>query len=304
LHAARSSRKAGHIFKGLILDEKNHVITSEENDITLLRSYTPQEIKFVIEENMEILQTHGGSFSDEGTLRRLYEALDTMIKRGDEMVPPMERPIALEEYDDRYQDEELVFGIGRDSVMKRITLVFRGTESNYGAMCSNWVANLSILKKKVPMPESLKANMKQKNFKVHSGFFGYLFKDTTDETDEGDRSKYDQIMEALSPLIKKYPDHKIYVSGHSLGAALSTLAAFYLSLDPGVPKPVTCLNFASPRVGDHAFRKAVQVGLKLMFVSVFCSFYKYTNQYMLSNQHHVLDFGSKEGVTSCADGKQ
>ncbi len=50
----------------------------------------------------------------------------------------------------------------------------------------------------------------------------------------------------------------MYVTGHSLGAALSTIAAFYLSCDPDIPKPVSNVNFASPRVGNHVFLNASQ----------------------------------------------
>ena len=236
--------------------------------MTLSRSYTPQQIRTVIEENILVLQTHGGSFADEGTLKRLGESLDKMIQRAEGMgAPKMEQPIAIEEYDDKFQDEELVFGISRDSVRKRITLVFRGSESRYGAMMTNWRANLAIAKRRVPVPEILRNQVKQKNFKVHTGYYRYLFKETAKESDEENRTKYDQIVEALSPLLKKYPDHKLYVTGHSLGAAMSTIAAFYLSCDPGIPKPVTCLNFASPRVGNAAFLKTVQVGFFSLFTT-------------------------------------
>ena len=51
----------------------------------------------------------------------------------------------------------------------------------------------------------------------------------------------------------------VYVTGHSLGAALATLAGFYLSCDPEIPKPVSSISFASPRVGDASFLNVVQV---------------------------------------------
>merc|ERR1712038_475 len=60
-------------------------------------------------------------------------------------------------------------------------------------------------------------------------------------------------------MVAKNPGFKVYVTGHSLGAALSTLAAFYLSCDPDIPKPVSNINFASPRVGSESFLKATQL---------------------------------------------
>ena len=63
----------------------------------------------------------------------------------------------------------------------------------------------------------------------------------------------------MKVLLFKNPGYKVYVTGHSLGAALSTIVAFYLSCDPDIPKPVSNLNFASPRVGNKIFLKATQI---------------------------------------------
>jgi len=82
----------------------------------------------------------------------------------------------------------------------------------------------------------------------------YLFNETKDRGDTEGSTKYDQVMTDVKSLLAKYPDHKIYLTGHSLGAALSSVAAFYFACDPDLPKPVTCINFASPRSsGWNAF---------------------------------------------------
>ena len=51
---------------------------------------------------------------------------------------------------------------------------------------------------------------------------------------------------------------QLYVTGHSLGAALATLFAFYAATEPDsiVPKPVSLFSFAGPYVGDESFRSA------------------------------------------------
>ena len=87
---------------------------------------------------------------------------------------------------------------------------------------------------------------------------GYIFGTTASEDDAADKRKYDEIMEDMKPLLADNPDYKIYVTGHSLGAALSTIVAFYLACedDAIIPKPVTCINFASPRVGDYYYLQA------------------------------------------------
>ena len=90
----------------------------------------------------------------------------------------------------------------------------------------------------------------------------YLFgaRKRTDAT-----SKFDQILEHLYDLLAKFPDYNIYVTGHSLGGALSTLLAFTLASleDSRVNKPITCLTIASPRVGNLDLRRAFQVNLIL-----------------------------------------
>jgi hypothetical protein len=84
-------------------------------------------------------------------------------------------------------------------------------------------------------------------------------KPTEDPNDRDTRTKKQQIIEAVSSLLAKHPTYKVYVTGHSLGAALSTLASYYLAttLRTAV-HPITCINFASPRVGDGVFLEAVQ----------------------------------------------
>lgn len=70
---------------------------------------------------------------------------------------------------------------------------------------------------------------------------------------------YYSILVRLKSLVKNYPDHKIYTTGHGLGAALSTIAGFFFAATTDLPKPITCINFGSPRVGDLRFLEAVQV---------------------------------------------
>ena len=78
------------------------------------------------------------------------------------------------------------------------------------------------------------------------------------ETDDAEFTKRDEIWQDIKRLLKEYPDYKLYVTGHSLGGALSTMVAFYLACDPEMPKPVTCINFAAPRIGNWAFLDGVK----------------------------------------------
>lgn len=77
--------------------------------------------------------------------------------------------------------------------------------------------------------------------------------------DAPDKRKYDEILEDIKPLLKANPDYKLYVTGHSLGGALASIVAFYLACEEDIQLPVTCISFASPRVGDYGFRKATNM---------------------------------------------
>jgi len=53
---------------------------------------------------------------------------------------------------------------------------------------------------------------------------------------------------------------QLYVTGHSLGAALATLFAFEAAAEPDsvIPKPVSLFSIAGPYVGDAGFRAVHQ----------------------------------------------
>jgi hypothetical protein len=86
-----------------------------------------------------------------------------------------------------------------------------------------------------------------------AGFYNYLMMGRG-----GCKSKYEQIRQHLNLLLEKYPNYTISVSGHSLGAALATLFTFHLATDDHIPKPITVITFASPRVGNIRLSRAFQ----------------------------------------------
>jgi hypothetical protein len=59
-------------------------------------------------------------------------------------------------------------------------------------------------------------------------------------------------LEDVLRLLNENPGYKVFVTGHSLGGAIASLVAFQMakSDDPQIPKPVWCITFASPRVGN------------------------------------------------------
>lgn len=79
---------------------------------------------------------------------------------------------------------------------------------------------------------------------------------------EGFAARYQQIREQLLHAVQPYGSKMtIVVTGHSLGAALATLAG--IDLVTSGYKNVIVYNFASPRVGDHSFAQLVDQSVKV-----------------------------------------
>ena len=277
--ASRKAKEIGVQFKGMELDARGSVIKPNIASSALKRNFTPGELKNIIQDNLEFLREQFPQYSDE-SLVATYESLDELEKApadatkiydlansgssvesstsGSSKIVKKWRAYTIEEFEDRFQSSELVYSVIKDAYHERITLIFRGTENTLGAGGTNWMSNLNINVEEAKLPEVLKGNIEGETIGIHEGYHDYLFANTTDTRDVETFTKYDQIKEDVLGLVKKYPGYKLYVTGHSLGAALSTIAAFFLACEDNIPKPVTCINFASPRVGTRSFLSACQ----------------------------------------------
>ena len=123
------------------------------------------------------------------------------------------------------QETDLQVGITISEVQKRITVVFRGSESK-----SDWWYDLQVFKKQL-----------DNDIYVHSGFYKQLF------------SVYAELEKFVLRKINNNPNYDIYITGHSLGAALSTLFGYLLSSKTN--RKITVVSFASPRVGNKEWKK-------------------------------------------------
>jgi hypothetical protein len=225
----------------------------EFDGLDVQRSFTPAEVVELIEKNAEILaKTFPSKFRNpEPILKSLKLLQERALNAG------TERPLTLEEFDDKHQKHELVYGLAVDRINKRVTLAFRGTENEL-AFESNWSANLSVLKRKVKLP-SYFDDKETNTIYLHFGFYQYLFEETFDATDDPSKRKYDEILEDVLRLLADHPGYRLYVTGHSLGGALASMVSLFLACDVRLPKPVTCLTAGAPRVGGSGYLPAVQI---------------------------------------------
>lgn len=127
-------------------------------------------------------------------------------------------------------DTDLQAGITISETNKRITIIFRGSESTY-----DWYYDLNFIKTCIN---------KDINVYVHSGFHKQL---TSNKNDE-------KLTQNIKGLLETYPDYHVYICGHSLGGALCTLYGYMLSHE--IEQHVTVVSFASPRVGNIGWKKA------------------------------------------------
>jgi hypothetical protein len=147
------------------------------------------------------------------------------------------------------------FFTGANRERHLIKVVFRGSVT-----MGDWMADVDSRMATVPNPllgesgEEKTITKQSKTVSIHQGFYTYLFGTSKNNP----VSKYRTILGHLKRLLDAHGGYRIRVSGHSLGGALSTLFSFHAACDETLPKPVTCVSFASPRVGNLEFGHAHQ----------------------------------------------
>ena len=128
------------------------------------------------------------------------------------------------------KETDIQCGITINDVDKRICVVFRGSES-----LSDWYYDLYVIKKQI-----------KDDVWVHGGFYKQLH----------DNDVYKNIVQNIKTQLETHPDYTIYVTGHSLGAALATLFGYLLSDE--IENNITVVSFASPRIGNSAWKTSFE----------------------------------------------
>ncbi|KAJ0053857.1 hypothetical protein Pint_00101 [Pistacia integerrima] len=137
------------------------------------------------------------------------------------------------------QDKEEIARLGRRDVV----IAFRGT-----ATCLEWLENLRATLTHLPGDDGSGAM-------VESGFLSLYTSGTTMLP-----SLQDMVREEINRLLQIYGDEplSLTITGHSLGAALATLAAYDIKTNFKRAPMVTVISFGGPRVGNRSFRQHLE----------------------------------------------
>ena len=155
-------------------------------------------------------------------------------------------------------DSDVQVGITINKTDKRICVVFRGSEST-----KDWFYDLKIQKH----------NLKD-GIWVHSGFYQQLY----------ENGVYDKILTSVKQIVDEHLDFSLYVTGHSLGAALATLCGFMFSQE--LKTQITVVSFASPRVGNAEWKNAFEKQHNLVHYRI-ANNRDIVTAFPMYNYHHV-----------------
>jgi hypothetical protein len=119
-----------------------------------------------------------------------------------------------------------------DQINHHMVIIFKGTQT-----VADWLINLDL------SPKESSNIFGDSKFKLHGGFQNTFLQRIIDFD-----STFDQILKLYAEELSK-SKLKVTVTGHSLGGALSTIAAYYIKNKyHDIISNVSNISFASPRV--------------------------------------------------------
>ena len=244
------------------------VKAARAGELDLTHTFPEEVLEMYIEKRLDVRSLNNGHGLPFRQLLQIVKDNQEKLKdiRGSDwdyvgkIIAKMERientssnSLFLETFTSIDQAAHCVYGVLKDDITKRVIVVFRGsTDFSTRDWQTNLSAQLAEMKTPKLLVDKLKGKLKERVL-VHRGFYNYIFNDA--EKDD-DRQRYNMILDDIKPFVKD--GYRIYVTGHSLGAALSSLFAFNLagSSKSWVTKPITCISYASPFNGSGGFQTA------------------------------------------------
>lgn len=121
-------------------------------------------------------------------------------------------------------------GITLSETNKRITVVFRGSES-----LTDWINNMQMNKREL-----------NKDVWVHNGYHKILH----------DNEVYNRLIMTLNRILKNHENYDIFVTGHSAGGGIASIFGYELSKI--LNNTISVITFGSPRIGNLHFRENIK----------------------------------------------
>lgn len=195
-----------------------------------------------LSEILDLARISSLCYKSENAINKAYLYERPYIKGCHELafLSVLENPVFISSDDDcqvvlaKYKSDD-------ENSEEKLVVAFRGTESG-----EDIFTDLKITREKLPLE-----NLKEEDWPlIHSGFADQFF----------------SVNAKLDDAIAKADS--VVFCGHSLGGALATVGSVYYGFKhPG--KPVDCVTFGSPRVGDVRFVDYFdkRVGCSLRYVN-------------------------------------
>lgn len=166
--------------------------------------------------------------SETGSKLGLDKVLGS-FKKGNKDPPKKKdsKSAVMTNFTDDNSKEEIVHAIVVNQDRNRVSVIFRGS-----ATPKDFIQDAKMSQKKITNP--VKAMMEKERtesmpdtINVHSGFYQYLFH----MDKETKKTRIEMIIEDVKIQLKDNPGFQLYVTGHSLGGALSTMFGFFAAAD-------------------------------------------------------------------------
>ncbi|KAI4356628.1 hypothetical protein L6164_000637 [Bauhinia variegata] len=146
------------------------------------------------------------------------------------------------------KDKEEIKRLGRRDVV----VAFRGTTT-----CLEWLENFRATLTHLPCSTNFDMVKNGDGAMVQSGFLSLY----TSGAGASSKSLQQMLRDEIARILQTYGDElpiSLTITGHSLGAALATLAAYDINNHFNPALMVTVISFGSPRVGNWSFRQHLE----------------------------------------------
>jgi len=150
------------------------------------------------------------------------------------------------------------YEITRNPIKNRLVVIFRGTCTPMDVFKDARFTTDTLDVKEIAkhISPTVQNMLLDKKITLHKGFREYMFKDVPLHP----FSAFDMIENKLATLMemKENKGYEIYITGHSLGGALATLAGFALAMSDNFKQPIKLITFASPQPGRGDLADAIE----------------------------------------------